>query len=392
MSGTKRIGVLLVMAIISWPAWADYQSEHELYVQALNAGDAVGAIRHCENAWRAAETELGDSATTAALALNYADLIMNFFPEKAIEPYERALAIAQDGIGPLDPGKLELLLTETRLGVDIENRKLARRLKKLLKNNSQLSSSPAVIRGWQTLARHDLHKLQFVSAKKSADKAVAAASTLDPPVLQLLATSLNLGGTVRTAYPGASKNDMIEAAALHDRAYTLFPPQPDINHFDPLLAQTMALRGVVFAIADSRGWYSLTNPAEGPGDSPAVSWQTEKPDYCSSEIKWAEKRKAPRHSIRALNEQFIGVALVGYDLGDEGVENAVLLADFKQAGFGKAAIETMSEWKLTEPPPQECRKNHLIRFQFAIDCTTELDTITIRQGGEYKHSTKCRKR
>lgn len=54
---------IAVAALVSGPAAADHESEYRAYMAALDAGDIATALELGEAAWRAAETQLGDTPT-----------------------------------------------------------------------------------------------------------------------------------------------------------------------------------------------------------------------------------------------------------------------------------------------------------------------------------------
>ncbi|HXI86794.1 MAG TPA: hypothetical protein VNH64_05015 [Parvularculaceae bacterium] len=317
--------------------------------------------------------------------MNYANLIAPHAPAKALEAYERALAITRKGMGELDPAELELRVAETGLTVDIENHERALALESLLANQPTAPGriSEALALGWFVLAQYNANKHKYSAAKSDADKAVEAASKLDPPYPSLLAQSLLLAGGVRITRPDRAEKDIIEAIALFDAAFPLFPPQADIDRFDPLLARLISWRQSVAALANAYGstWKTKTGSRLPTGEDlksafetaqarstveSEVRWENPHPEYCDADDNW-KSRELPNYPASAVNAGLIGGIVIGYDLNDTGVERTIVLADLEKAKFGKNAVEAMANWRLAKPLPEECRKNHLAIFSFTIE-------------------------
>ncbi|MEX0644872.1 MAG: hypothetical protein WD076_06160, partial [Parvularculaceae bacterium] len=165
-------------------------------------------------------------------------------------------------------------------------------------------------------------------------------------------------------------------------AFPLFPPQKDIDHFDPLLARAISWRRSINAISSSVGADVKIRPGsrlptgedlataykramENNSEDDEYTWETPNPEHCPKENIWAE-RKPPSYPRSAINRWYVGAALVGYDLNDVGVERTVIIADFESAGFGAAAVKSMTKWRLVEPLPTECWKNYVTTFMFVI--------------------------
>ena len=377
---------LAVMALLiaSGPAHADYRAEYNRYMEAFNAGNLNGAIGHSEAAWRAAEAELGDHATTAVLALNYANLISPYAPDRALKAYERALAITRMGYGSLNLLELELRAAEIRLLLDIGNRDFGEALEEVLDRGRSAAGAPprAMALGWKTLAIHQSQRGRIREAKEEADLAIDYARAIDPREPRLLAETLVLGATLRLATPYKKEEDIFEMVTFMDEAFPLFPPQPSIDNFDPLLARAIQLRETARAFAESveftpfigRGTDTRLKQRENLAEAYAradakspnrsqVTWSDGSSSQCPASYVWAE-RKPPNFPRQAQQRNYIGAVVVGYDMSDTGVERAVLLADAEQAGFGEAALKSVEEWKLGQTVPLACRKNHIASFIF----------------------------
>lgn len=383
-----------ILIIVAWLcsatlALADYKSEYKLYNEAFAAGDIARAAQHGEAAWRAAEDELGDHAITAILAYNYGRLMAAYAPAKALEAYERALAITQMGIGSLDAQELQIRTGNMRLTLDIKNKEVAESLEALLSAAEQRSDPPteALSLGWKTVAIHKSQRNKIDDANDAADKAIIHARALDPRDPRLLAETLILGATLRLARPYRSEDDIFDMVLLLDESFPLFAPQRSIHQFDTLLARAMQLRATAGALARSdelrpfvgRGSGSRLQTGENLRQAydravaendiySQVTWADGTPGYCTRTLVWAD-RPDPSYPRKAIQNSYIGAVIVGYDLSETGVEKAVVLADADRAGFGDAVVKAMEKWTLGQTVPPDCRKNHLVYFTFIIKQT-----------------------
>lgn len=388
---SKLIGVAaaaMAALLLAAPASADYKSEYKAYAAAIDISDLAAAVRHGEAAWRAAETELGDNATTAILAYNLAILVADFQPAKAAEAYARALAIAEAGIGALSAAELRVRLAEAN--VLASGDKPRKEQKELLETlESALEALPALAsespeahaRGWRTVAMLRMRAGQTSRSRQAADLAIESAGLLGPIDSRLLAESLVVGAIARLSSTNRDDVDVVEAIALLDRSFPLFPPQKDIHSFDQLLAQAMAWRLSVNPIADTKDSLRFTTGTRlvSPRDmkntferaniprlpQDMFRWQPSTNAGCNDDIKWKEQPD-PVFPMEAINRGFIGSIIVGYDLNATGVERVVMLSDFPAAGFGEAAAKALKKWTLAAPPSPACSKNQITYFTFTL--------------------------
>lgn len=369
-----------IFALLSSPASADYKSEYQTYSSAIASGDTAGALSHGEAAWRAAETELGDVQTTAVLAYNFGRLASMYSAQKAIEPFGRALEIAAKVDTGLNRADIALRLAEARVIADPSNTELAQALAGSLKAAPEDEGTlDARARGWRTLAAFEIAIGDYNSAMSSADQAVALAQSVKPLDKRLLREALNSAGVARVVGSSHRQKHLLDAIDLLDRALDLFPSQESIDGFDRLYADTIAWRLSIRTFASS---LPKSGSRPGSGVDPEkllraaskfdadsmVKWRMERPAFCKVdriEDVWSE-RKPPKYPTPARNDGNVGTILIGYDLNATGVERAIILADFSAAGFGDAAVESMKDWKLASPQPEECRKNRLMYFTFYL--------------------------
>lgn len=378
--------LLAALSFFSVSAAADYKSEYKAYMAAIDAGDHAKALEHGEAAWRQAEGEIGDESTTAILAYNFARLAYDVAPASALAAFERATAITAQGKGPLSGPELSLTIADLKLRLDFENQARADALEDILKKEGDGVEALTTARAWRTLASAKLGTSDLLQSRNAADRAIERASQIQPREDRLLAESLIVGAIARLAKHERTERDIVEAVALFGEAFPLFPPQADIDHFDPLLARALSWRHSIWALIQSdemkpvidriygsetriptgedlESAYKRAAGKENPGDW--FRFAAPHPAGCDIEIRWLERKppKYPRQALRKLN---VGSILIGYDLNETGVERAVILADFPESGFGEAVVESMKEWRLAKPAAEECRKNHATHFAFIV--------------------------
>ncbi|MBT8472634.1 MAG: hypothetical protein HKP25_04400 [Marinicaulis sp.] len=143
MASSAAIG----LSFFASPALAqnDHVRHYQAHNDALERGEIAAGIEHAENAWRAAETELGDSETTAVLSYNFANLAYYHFPKRVIEPRERVIAQTGDNheIFSAEEPKLMLLAVRSFSAKDerAPNKPLRERLESI-SSVSRIAISP----------------------------------------------------------------------------------------------------------------------------------------------------------------------------------------------------------------------------------------------------------
>ncbi len=348
------------------PAVADYKAEYKAYKTALESGDYGAALKHGEEAWRQAEAELGDHEKTAILAYNFAVLAYDFDRAKALAAFRRSLALTERSFGALPAADIRLGIANCDLALDVPNKEKAAALRSLLE--AQVDTTPVTFNaaeGWRLAGLHELNAKKFNAAKKSSDKARAIAEKLSPQPKRLIAESLAIGGISRVIGNNSRTNStIVEAVELLDRAIVMFPPQKSIDSFDPLFSEAMLWRFAIDAMAESEDREQALKRIDKELDADAMCrWEQSRPADC--EIVW-EARTPPRYSAEAIKKSLIGSVLVGYDLNETGVERSVLIGALNGDALSKAAIKSMATWKLKQPVPEACRKNHVTVFKFVI--------------------------
>ena len=375
------VGLLLVS-----PAAADYRAAYRAYTAAMEAGDYAAAEREAENAWRLAETELGDNPNTAVLAVNYAQLVAESAPAKAAEAYERALALAEKGVSDLDPDDLKLRARLARFYAAPAG-----------KGEAEAEALAAALAAYRAAGGPPSHESAHASlrlatdaaakggdrnlekAASLADAAAADARALDRADTRLLREALTIAGVARTARRERKAEDIAEAVLLLDEAISLYPPQRAIDAFDPELGYVLAWRAAVGAVANSLGGAPRvstgTRIPEGENLKLALEQAARRSPYSDSGVKWAqphpetceinwEKREPAEYPRIKLRSGDIGSAVIGYDLEGTRVVRAVILGEV--GDFGEASRKAALAWTLAEPVAPECARNLITNFAFVI--------------------------
>lgn len=366
-----------IVAVAEPAASADAQeplAHYRAYEKALDAGDLASAAREARAAWEAAEQELGDHRVSAVLAYNYGTLVAFEEPVSARDALLRAHQLQEEGLAELEEAELRLYLAFTEFAVSGYERREANRLRKALEAVEEQESGPVADRSamWLRLASQDVADGQYRKALKSAAAAEAAVRSEVPDDYRSLAHTILIGGVARLV--PAPRNEKTVQAAHNEfvRAQRLFPPQSDLDNFDPLLAQVLAWDAAADAALVTLGRdnyrdHQGARQKESPPVPETFAYQQESGIDCQP-VEWAE-REPPRFPSRELRRGSIGAVFVGYRLGDDlRVRDARVLAEVPVEAFGDAALSAMSDWRASELPAggPECYRNLLTQFTFAL--------------------------
>lgn len=377
-----HIGVAVIAAVVlaAGTASADYKAEYRAYMQAFNTGDVAGALAHGEAAWRAAEAELGDSETTAVLAYNYANLVTPYDSAKAIEAYGRALAITDKGIGALPRDEIELRLLSVRLRSALGDAAIAKQLRSKV-DAARTGGAPASegsARAYTALAVHYSRKGDRKNARAVADSAVRDMDSVGDYEKRLMGEALILGAIARVSDTRRDPEDVVTAAVSLDRAFTMFPPQKDIDAFDRLLGLAIAWRLGLSALMNSAGSapQKQTGSRIAKGEDYRAAYEgVDKSANPGAWFRWADGHEARcslewgfkgpwGYSNEALNQESAGAAFIGFDVDDTRAIRTVVLGEVRD--FGGYAEKWLNTWRLATPPADGCRRNHTLGVEYMI--------------------------
>ena len=349
-----------------------YLVEYRACREALQAGDIDAAIGHARAAWQSAEQLLGDDRSTATLAFNFGRLQLHRDAAKALPALHRADELRRSGIAELPAAPLRLLLSYAEYSTGPRKRGDLRNFRKALEAST--AELPAgnidLAEIWIALTMEDFAAGRYPDAVRSAASSEAAIRAATPDDTETLAQIILVGGAARIMPVHRTYGQLLAAHREFRRARRLFPPQKDIESFDPLFAQVLAWD----AAADAAYRHNRKNgfPDDAARDEPPMppvfEESGENDDHCGH-IEW-QSRKPPEYPDEAEKAGYVGAVLVGYNIGDDlKVSDPKILAEVPALKFGYAAASSMSDWR-AEPLASDdpaCRHNLLTRFTFVID-------------------------
>jgi hypothetical protein len=347
-----------------------YLVEYQAYTAALASGDNETAEIHGLAAWKAAEESLGDHRLTGILAFNYGRLIIFKATEKAAVPLRRASELQQTGLVELPQGALRLYLSYAEFAASGFDEGPAEELRETLDAVGLREGS--LIRDiapmWLQLTVRDLDARDYRKAERSAAKAEAAITKADPNASRELAEVILLGA-VASLGRAPWKIDNLEAAIEQfDRARRLFPPQKDLDSFDPLLAQVMAWqRASRRTLREEMGWAPPYSEEDDlPPAPPIFQYQADDSLECG-DLEW-EEQASPRYPAGAWHHRYRGIVVLGYRLGDDlRVHGGRVLAEIPpREQFGTASLAALSGWRVKSLPTggSGCSYVRLFNFDF----------------------------
>ncbi len=352
-----------------------YLTAYSAYNAALKAGDGAAATRHALSAWQAAEQALGDDRLTAILAYNYGRLVLFDNTNEARTALQRARELHETGVADLSANHVRLYSNYAEFAADGYTRRQADALRESLQafGPDGAEDNPDLATMWLRLATHDVMEERYFKARESAASAEAVIRRVAPDSTYGLAEAILLGAVARLAPYPRTAEDVRAAQDGFDRAIRLFPPQKDLDNFDPLLAKLLAWDK---AADSARETLAVENDTDGedaeteasPPRPPLFEYQQDASVDCG-EIEWLE-RKAPHYPSRALREGTIGAVFLGYQLGEDlKVRDARVLAEVPIARFGDAAVQAITEWQAKELPTggPECYRNLTTWIMFMIE-------------------------
>ena len=348
---------------------------YKQYNDALAAGDFAAAAAAGEQAWRAAEGDLGDHQTTAILAYNYASLIYYGAPERAIEPLERVIAIVGEGSGMFGAEPPELMLAFARAAAD-DDRQLKTALRARLETAESTSPETTILsaRGWFIIGAEELSRRRFQGAVDALSFSIRHFNDFKSYAPMEVATALIARGVAYVGDKNRNNEDIVNANFDFNNAIALFPPQTSIETFDPLLATAVAWDAVARIAADSDN---------SEGLMPGSNFERKAPELAGDElIKWAEPRrrfsecqfdwkprKRPSFPTADAARGIIGGVFLGYHIEGTKVVGARVLAEVpERSRFGERALSAISTWELETPLANEaCGRNMLITYHFILN-------------------------
>ena len=368
--------VTLLFLSASTPARAqqDHHAYYEAYQQAMHIGEYADAERHAEDAWRAAERELGDSETTAILAYNFAALIYDRRPADAIAPLQRVIDLtgeANEMFGPEAP-IIMLLYIEAGLDNDSRSRKRALRKKLEEREESGVGLNLLTARAWLQIASFDILRRRYERGKISSDHSVRHYVQFQNRLPKEAANAYLLAGVARIAGRSRENRDIADAAKLLNKAIRLYPPQDSIETFDPTLAITLAWRTALDSAAysdnpefEETGAYLFSMLARLE-PAPGVKWTAQEDGPMNCIFDWDKGEKPPYPRTEAIKRNLGGV-VIGFRIEGLNVTNAWVLAEVPaRSRYGEATLKYVRNWKLRRPVHRACGDNLIMTMRYVL--------------------------
>lgn len=347
-----------------------YLTEYRAFRVALDAGDRARATTHAESAWQAAEAALGDDPQTATLAYNYARLVLFDDTDRARDALRRVNNLQEAGFGRLHAEELQIYSAYAEFVVSGYGRRAADRLwEQLTAWDMSRNLGSDLIVMWLNLGRTYLAERQYGRAQEVAERTETAILETMPDNVHFRAQAVLINGV---SFLLTRRRTVARIQAAHNefsRARRFFPPQTDLDSFDPLLARIIAWDGAAKAALRSMGRDDYPDHDEPDNQEPRHPLFAHEELTDCAEIEWV-KRSAPRFPSTELRRGRIGAVYVGYAVGEDlRVRDARVLAEIPEARFGEAALDAMTEWRAAALPPGDpaCHRNLNAMFTFAID-------------------------
>jgi TonB family protein len=223
---------------------------------------------------------------------------------------------------------------------------------------------------WLNLATYDVKEEQYREARESAARAESVVRLVAPDSTYALAEAILLGAVARLAPYPRTAEDIRAARDGFDRAIRLFPPQKDLDSFDPLLAKLLAWDMAAGSLGETLGIEGDRDDEStaSPPRPPLFEYQQDASVECA-DVEWVE-RHAPAYPTRALREGMNGAVFLGYRLDEDlKVKDARVLAEVPVAKFGEMAVRALAEWQAKAMPSGDpvCYRNLTTSILFVIE-------------------------
>jgi hypothetical protein len=365
-----RLLGILVAASAGWAgttsaASADaepYVAEYHASRAALSSGDREAAKTHALRAWRSAEDQLGDHRLTAILAYNYGRLVLLDEPKRSDEALTRAAALQAGGIADLDASELRFYAAYADLKASEFPGDRADPLRKLLESREPATGTERVehVAIWLDLSAAYLAGRRFEGAMESAARAEVLVLALADGNQHSLAKARLLGAIARLARTPRTVERIQRAHKALVSARQQFPPQEDIEHFDPLLAEVLAwsvVADIALGRAGEDGYPDHEN-AEIPHLLPALLASGGDPSGCGvPDLRRSAIFKSKLWSLyrNDRRDDYIGAMVVGLQVGEDRTITGVrVLAEAPGAAFSDFVVERLQGVRLPADRGPHC--------------------------------------
>ncbi|MEM9705676.1 MAG: energy transducer TonB [Pseudomonadota bacterium] len=365
---------LLTCSTVSVGAEPAYLEAYKASNAAYEQGDLTAAINLAETAWREAEKEIGADNKTSILAYNFASMVLYVDPKRAIEPLQRALAIAGPYSEQFAAEPAELMLAYASAVQEDATRKQKSEFLKFLttfdKENTA-SASELLAKAWFRAAAIYQVRKRFFAAEKAAKRSVELFDEFVPNDIRSRASVRIIAVAAMVSAPMLRKSRSKEALALLNEAIDFFGPQPRLETYDSVLGLAIAWKS---AIATKANLVGVSDAALSElGVRVPRKGQTRNPgkDISSTDnictVNWISA-EPPEYPVGMLRQGVFGSVFIGYRLSDDGkVKDKRVLGEAPYGTpFADAALEAMDKWR-AEPkqyPSEVCEPYHTVSFKY----------------------------
>ncbi len=351
-----------LFALFASAAAQEYLDAYKAYNAALERGDRAAAVDAAERAWRAAEKELGDDATTAVLAFNYLGLIAYSDVSRAEEPARRVDELLSSFGDDLPADDARAIVAWAAYANSEKRTRDARAFRKSLIDIDRDNPTPSfdLTRAWMSLTSTLFRAGNNRSAVAASERAEELLEAVEPEAARAKAEIYYFRSAARLLGDPSSRLAAIRSHEDIEFARTLLPSQPSLDDFDQLVVDAAAWDAALHAVARTR---SFDIGSKYAADIPPIFKRSAERGAC--ELNW-DDRSPPDYPPKAGRRGYIGAVLIGFDVDEVGVSRAKILAEVPSPYFGEAALIAVERWRLKTPPPEKCRRDHVTQFVFAF--------------------------
>ncbi len=309
------------------------------------------------------------------LAFNFAQLTYPRTPAAAIAPLKRALEITGEDFSIYAGHDPILLLAYVEAAAPDAPKAAAKTLRRAAQERRETQRTDDIVyaRARLLLAAGALAAGRYSQAERDADEAVRVYREIETKLAPEMAAALVASGTSRIAGRTRSRGDLVDAFEQLDRALAMFPPQPGLDGFDPMLATAMVWHAAAYSVAetDFKSGDRLRDRAAAKRSDvvDSATWLDPKPSYEECGFDWG-RRKPPDYPRKSLDRGGLGAALIGFHVREDGaVDGARILAEAPtRSVFGETALESTKLWRLQNAGAMDpaCLRNNLTIFYFVM--------------------------
>lgn len=375
----RLIAAVCLAALFAPSALADAMAHYDAYQKALQEGRRADAIAEGLAAWRAAEAEWGEVTETTVLAYNAASLMVRSGKAKeALEPANRALEMAEKGVGTTEVPVLDaaLVLGISQSAQDDDNPNVDQLLATLeARGGTGAPADDLTVLGWLMAAKKALLRNRWSTAIEYSSTARAIAEGLGPEARPLASEAAIIEGSSLLIRDKFAKAHSVFDAALH-----AYDKDIDSAITDKIYARVIVWHGAAAALHryhEPNRLPELLEPKnkkdEDSGEKSADDWEERGRPIDDGECGHWVDRGEISYPKSDLNKGRISAVLAVYRFGPDGrVAESRILASVPEGhaqNFEESALDAMNEQFLAEIPadaPDSCFRERTMEYQWVF--------------------------